>query len=334
MRHLVTLCAALVWLLGGVRAQCYEANFGTLVGTGDDMLFAATGLPFAFPIGGSTYDSLRIQTNGVVFLTQALGAGTGTTATGYSTSSTTMVANLLGAAGASPRIAPYWRDLDLKPSNAAGIYLNTALPGRVVITWDRAVHFGTNSPIFTMQLQLHQNGNVAMFYDNAINNVRTTPIVGVSSGNAVADPGSTDLSLGSVATSTTSVAYETFPIGNTFDLRATQVTFAPNAAGGYDVAATACPNAAHLEIGKACGGRSGTAYETFLANGFDLAGRTLRLVPNVEGGYTVTAGNAARFVHTVPGLGLGDDQSATVALPTTFLYPGGTTNSISVCSNG
>ena len=45
-------------------------------------------------------------------------------------------------------------------------------------------------------------------------------------------------------------------------------------------------------------------------------------------------GFGTNFTHTVAGLGLTDDSVGTLALPTAFNYPGGSTTSLSICSNG
>lgn len=332
-RNLLTIAPALL-LATAASAQCFETNFGTLLGTGDDTAFAATSLGINFPIGGTTYDSVRATTNGVLFLTQALGAGTGVTGTGYSGTAATMVTNLRGAAGGSPRIAGYWRDLNMTVANGAGVYLNTSIPGKAVVTWDRAVHYGQTSPVFTFQVQLFDTGAVEMFYNGTANNTVNAPIAGVSAGNDIADAGATDLSVGASGVSTSQLVYETWSTLNTFDLRNTNVRFSPNAGGGYDVTPSACVPATNTVYGAACGGASGTAYESFAANTFDLANAKIRLIPNGQGGYTAIPGSGTNFVHTAAGLGLGDDQTVAVALPSAFNYPGGTTSSIGVCSNG
>src|SRR5690606_37932676 len=53
-----------------------------------------------------------------------------------------------------------------------------------------------------------------------------------------------------------------------------------------------------------------------------------------QGGYTMIPGAPTAFVHTVPGLALGDDSIGTLALPTVFNYPGGSSTALSICSNG
>lgn len=320
----------------GVSAvgQCFESNFGTLLGTGDDTLFASQplGINFPMPGGSAAFTEVRVGSNGVAFLGNATISLANVTATGYSSSAATMVSNLLGAAGGAARIAPYWRDLDLATVNQGGVWLNQTLPGRAVITWANAVHYATTAPVFTLQVQLYATGRVEFFYSGATQNVRTVPICGLSLGTGLANPGATDLSVGATGVSTTGVAYETFASASTFDLQASVVAFVPNAGGGYDVSTTACVPATNNSFGSGCGGTSATWYEEF--GTYDLSGSALHMVPNGNGGYTVQAGTPTIFLHTTPGLQMTDDSVATLALPVAFSYPGGATTAIDISSNG
>src|SRR5690606_21184023 len=84
--------------------------------------------------------------------------------------------------------------------------------------------------------------------------------------------------------------------------------------------------------GAGCYTRSATWYESF--SSFDLSNTAVRQIPNGQGGYTMIPGAPTAFVHTVPGLALGDDSIGTLALPTAFNYPGGSSTALSICSNG
>ena len=87
-------------------------------------------------------------------------------------------------------------------------------------------------------------------------------------------------------------------------------------------------------IGTGCVAGASSFYEEFAVGTADLTGRSI-LMTVAGGGYAVTAGSTSFFTHTVPGLGLGDDTvSAAQTLPFTMLYPGGTTNSLRIDSNG
>lgn len=320
-------------LTGSIRAQCFETNFGTLVGSGDDTLFSEVALDASgFPMAGITYTHVRANTNGVCYLTQGNG-GSGTTSTGYSTSAATMANNMRGAAGASPRIAAYWRDLNLTVANGAGCYINNSIPGKTTITWDRAVHFGQSSPVFTIQAQLYATGEIQIFWDGDVNNTALGATMGISEGNAVADTGPTDLSAGAGVTAT-GLMYETFTTLNTFDLRRKTASFVPDGAGGYTQSLADCVPAFHENFGAGCGGSSATAYELFSPNTLDVAGQGYRMTPNANGGYDFGPATGAIFTHTVPSLGLGDDAVVSFPLPSAFSYPGGSTSAFVICSNG
>ncbi|MEY3161378.1 MAG: hypothetical protein RIT25_1369, partial [Planctomycetota bacterium] len=330
---LAPLCA-LSLLTAAASAQCYESNIGTQIGLGDDTLLPLQAMNMTFPMGASTYDACQINTNGAIFLTNGTTLGTGTTATGYSTSAATMVNNIRGAAGASPRIAAYWRDLNLTVGNNGGVFFNNTIPGKVVITWKNAVHFGQTTPVFSFQAQLFSTGEVRMYYDQNCNNTANTPIVGVSAGNAIADPGASNLLTG--ASSTSLIMYQTFATLNTFNtFRNKSLSFVPNASGGYTETSSDCVAAQHVLYGSGCVFRSATFYENFPANTIDLSNTSLRMTPNGAGtGYIITPGFGTNYTHTLPGLGLGDDQNGTLALPAPFNYPGGSTSTLTICSNG
>ncbi|MEY4673976.1 MAG: hypothetical protein RL148_1760 [Planctomycetota bacterium] len=317
-----------------VSAQCFESNFGTQILTGDDTLSSVQPMNMTFPMGAATYDAIQFNTNGVAYLTNGTTLATGTSATGYSSSAATMVTNLRGAAGASPRIAVYWRDLNLTVANNGGVFLNNTTPGKIVLTWKNAVHFGQTSPVFTVQAQLLSTGEVRMYYDQRCNNTATCPIVGVSAGNAIADPLASNLLTG--ASSTSLIMYQTFGTLNTFNtFQNKSLSFVPNGSGGYTETSSDCVAAQHVTYGSGCVFRSATFYENFPANTIDLSNTSIRMTPDGSGnGYIITPGIGTNYTHTVPGLGLGDDQNSNFPLPVLFNYPGGSTGALTICSNG
>jgi len=315
-------------------AQCFETNFGTQIGLGDDTLLAAQAIGFNFPMGATNYTHIIPNTNGCAFLHTGATGALGTTATGYSTSAATMLTNLRGAAGGAPRLAAYWRDLNLTAANSGAVWGNNSVAGRYVLTWRNAVHFGQTSPVFTFQMQIFDTGEVRYFYSGNTSNTAACPMVGVSQGGAIADPGISDLSVGAVGVSVSRIVYESFPTLNTFDLQNKSIAFIPNAGGGYDVVPSPCVPAQNTNYGTGCPNISATAYENFPANTIDLSNASIRLTPTGVG-YAVTPGTTSTFyTHTVPGLALGDDANGTLALPTAFAYPGGSTSTLTICSNG
>jgi len=75
-RTLASLFSAVAFA-AAVQAQCFETNFGTLLGTGDDSAFPSTttALPMniTFPMGGTfaSYTHITVNTNGCAFLWNA-----------------------------------------------------------------------------------------------------------------------------------------------------------------------------------------------------------------------------------------------------------------------
>jgi hypothetical protein len=336
MRCLLSLAAAL-GLPALASAQCFETNLGTSIGVGDDLVLAVTPMNIVFPMGGisATYTHVQPTTNGLCYLTTGA-AAVGATGTGYASTAAAMVTNLRGTAGQNPRIAPYWRDLNILAANAGGVFVNNAIAGKCVVTWKNAVHFGQTTPIFTVQAQIWADGHVDMFYNGTTQDTAIVPICGISAGNAIADPGASDLSVPSTGVSTSQIVYQTFALVNTFDLQNTTVSFVPNTGGGYDVIPNACVPAFHSNYGTGCYNTFTSFYENFAtAASFDLGGTSLQLT-NTGTGYAVTAGGAS-FVPPVSPTVLvlsNDSEAIAPALTTPFPYPGGSTSAFAVCSNG
>src|SRR5580765_8291543 len=119
MKRLLLTVSAVAAMSALATAQCFETNLGTSIGLGDDLVLAVTPMNITFPMGGiaASYTHVQPTTNGLCYLTNGV-AAVGATGTGYGTAPT-MVTNLRGLAGQNPRIAPYWRDLNLTAANAA-----------------------------------------------------------------------------------------------------------------------------------------------------------------------------------------------------------------------
>lgn len=329
----LALAAAVACASGTLAAQisCYESNFGTALGSGDDSVFAIQPLGFAFPFAGQTYTDVHVTTNGLLYLSNAGTPAPGTHNGGsYSPTGSTLVA------AAAPAIAPWWHDLNVVSPNAVHINQLSG-PNRTVITWDHCVEYSYSNQV-TVQCQLYASGEIVFFYSaNTAVASGNNCIVGFSPGGSVANPGGVDLS-GNPST-TGSTVYELFHSGTfPFDIQGRATIFTPNAAGGYDVDTNTCVSSAHTSYGAGCVSLATSFYEQFGANSFDLgvaapASNSVLMTP-AGGGYLVTPGSANWFTHTTAGLGLGDDAQAPLALPTPFTYPGGSTSTLGICSNG
>ncbi len=102
--------------------------------------------------------------------------------------------------------------------------------------------------------------------------------------------------------------------------------------------AAPCPNGAPVArvetLGAPCGACVAALYEPFATPAaFDLAGRSMTLA--LQGGaYTVAETGAGFAPIAGTALALGDDSETTVTLPFALPYPGGSTTTLRVCSNG
>ncbi len=94
------------------------------------------------------------------------------------------------------------------------------------------------------------------------------------------------------------------------------------------------PSANKTLIGQGCGDCDASIYEDFGSpTAFDLANDSLTFDLN-GGAYSVGPGAGTWIAPSGTQLSLGDDSTATVNLPFTLSYPGGSTNRLEVCSNG
>jgi hypothetical protein len=232
-------------------AQCYVSQLGTLLGTGDDLVFTHQAMNITFPIGASNYTHISIGTNGVAFLGTATPPIT--TTTGYPS-----LATFAGGAGTGPRIAANWSDLEFLTSNNAGVYYNDTIPGKFVITWLNAWEWATTNPIFTVQAQLFANGDVIFTYTGNTQSTASDNSVGISAGNGIASVADVNLSAGGNA-SASYYMRELFVAG-TFDLGGSSLNFT-QAGGGFVQTISACNAAYNQAFGTGCYNISDSFYE-------------------------------------------------------------------------
>ncbi|MFT4840046.1 MAG: hypothetical protein ACJA0V_003314 [Planctomycetota bacterium] len=86
-------------------------------------------------------------------------------------------------------------------------------------------------------------------------------------------------------------------------------------------------------VGSGCGGSVAVCTEAVYEDGFDLANSSFTLAYS-SGEYTLVPGAGSWIGSIGSALNLNDDDDSTSALPFTLSYPGGATNSLTVCSNG
>jgi hypothetical protein len=307
-----------------LQAQCYEANTGASIGSGDDVVLPQQALGFAFSFGGATYTDIHVSTNGLVHLSNA-GVPAHSGAHCCSGDSATLVAT-------TPKIAPYWSDLVVPAASAVKF---NALPGKAVITWENAYEYGDVAQnLFSVQLQLLQSGEIYFAYDGRCS-IRTAGdfLIGMSEGSGAAVPAPSDLSV--VGVSGTTTLFEIFNnTGLAYDLAGQTLQFVPTGPTGYAWVPTACASA-HANYGQGCYTVASSVYELFPTNAIDLANSSMTLL-FTGNGYTAIPGLTQYVAPSgaATSLVLGDDAQTTVTLPSPFVYAGGATTTMSVCSNG
>ena len=321
--RLIALVGTALFGSGSATAQsCFESDFGSWIGDGDDVVYPIQSIGFALPMGATSYSDLHISSNGFLYLSNG-----GVPAPGD--------AGCCAGVGSmfaqnQPRVAAWWCDLKINPPG--GVYLNRLIaPRRTVITWDRVREFST-APDMVVQVQLFSDGRIETYFSAAAQARSSNAVlIGVSVGGGL-DPLASDLSAG--VSTTVPIVYEVFDnAARPFDLAAGSVSFVPNAGGGYDTAFAACIPATSYEYGSGCPGPC-AGYELF-TQGIDLSGAGIHMSPNGNGGYVINNCVPCFDPNIGADLVLGDDALA-VGLNLGFQFPycNTSTATIDVCSNG
>jgi hypothetical protein len=311
---------------GALQAPCFEPQFGTNLGLGDDAVALAQPLGFSFPVPGgtTTTTTIGVSSNGFVWLDNSFDSGC------CDGNETKFLAR-------GPRIAALWTDLD--PGTSGAVWFNTfpatgTLPARAVITWDQVPVFQLANAM-TFQLQLFADGSVLMFFDPNTQFFGSSPLTGITAGN-----GAVSNFIDILGTATQPHDSGTLPSAydlnfGFFDLSGAGWTFVPNGQGGYVVTqAGNCSFASATSFGIGCP-KPATFYELFqLPSAIDLSNTALEFLPTGTGGYVCTP-LPGFFTGFTNALTLGDDTtSGALTLPFPFNYPGGSTTAIEVSSNG
>ncbi|MBL8729428.1 MAG: hypothetical protein JNM25_13415 [Planctomycetes bacterium] len=337
---LPTLLAVAAACVGPATAQCLALGGGTSAGLVASSTYPAddegrspiTPLGFALPLPGapgSPFTHCVIDANGVLFLTNggpAVGASTG-----FFLGS---IFNFRGTAGASPRIAPYWDDLQAASPGTWDVRIDTSVAGRCAISWIDVAEFPDLAPPKSFQVELFATGVISFSY-GVMDVGNGTTWVGVSIGDGVGDPGASDLS--TPTTGAGGFVYETFPAG-AFDLANSTVTFVPNGTSWNVV--RPCEPAHHTSYGTGCYDipQFDAFYQWFgsaAAAAAALTGQSMTLSPGGSG-YTVTWGGGA-FVPVSAAatvLPATDDAEHPVTPSLPLPTPGGAAPQLYVDDNG
>lgn len=173
------------------RAALYEpnpANFGSVQANTSDCDDCADG-PIAFGAGqtltffGIPYSGLFVGSNGYVTL--------GGAASSFSPTP-------LNTQTVAPMIAGLYTDLDSQSNAASQVFVNTATPGQIIVTWFAMGHFYQNyAAPSTFQLVIRSDqfavpageGRIGFFYDSVGDPY--TVAAGFGDGLAAVNPGET-----------------------------------------------------------------------------------------------------------------------------------------------
>ncbi len=326
-QHVLTLSIAADQSLVAnyLEPDCYEPDLGTALGMGDESLAQGLPLGFDFPLqDGTTTDRITVSSNGFLWLA-ATGGQDNTPSRG----------DLVGSA---PRIAAAWHDLSFD-GDGDDVYFQ-ALPGRAVVTWHQAVPLDTvvanQFLLHTAQCTLFADGQVHLSFSGDWSYLNRV-VVGAKLGSSSTDPGSMDLSSGSVSSGSTPSLYEDFDyFQNRFDLEGRVLSLGGNGQDGVSSAPaeSACQLGMATAYGEGCPPPASFAE---FGQVDDLAGRSLQFVPNASGGYLVRWCPANCFDADLGTLVSQRNDSVSVRTSLhTFPYPGNAagTTEISVSTNG
>lgn len=288
-----------------------------------------------FPMAGvaTPLTHCVIETNGVMYLSGA--AGPAGLPVNYTYGS---LANLRGAAGSSPRIAPFWRDIQNMPTGW-DITVESVPGVSYTVRWLNTTDYAATGPARSFSATLFASGAIEFSYGNftIINTV-----VGVSAGNAVGSSTTapTNLAAGG-STGVLALAWEGFASAAVWDLTGKTIRFAPNGSGGYTITAPcAPPPATHTSYGAGCYTASDSYYsllgDAVVANAA-LQGRTINFLKTPTT-YLVTTGGG---VFLPPSVGAApvfpvatDDGESTITPSIPLATPQGPQATLRVHSNG
>ena len=202
----------------------FETELGTnLSQSDDDFDFVAFSQGFTFPYFGIEQDGVFINSNGNL-----------TFGNGDRTFNPSVPG---GVVNGTPRISPFFTDVDPRfPGPGGGVFFNQFLD-RFVVTWNSLPHFneGGNN---TFQAVLFSNGRIQFGY----NGLTSSGGTGNSDISVAVSPGEIPSLLAvdysedtPLSTFAGEAAFENFNTDGSFDLDGGFLIYQPNGAGGFDV---------------------------------------------------------------------------------------------------
>lgn len=306
------------------QVPCFVTPFGAIVGSGDDAVLPVQTLGFSFPFNGTTYDRIYPVTNGFCYLGNAA-SPVPTLSLCCNGSAATMAAAL------NPMLCPFYNDLNMIAGQGSVMVENSA-PNRCIVTWSGAVQYG-QTRVFDLQMQIYSTGEVLFFYGPAMSLLSgTAGLVGMSPGSGAAVPPPSNFAAAPFVVGNTN--YEIFSNLVNLDIVGQTLDFIPTGPNQYLVTKISC-SASNNSYGVGCLRSYASFYENFVAGSLDLGGTSMTVI-NAGGQYLAISGLASYVAPSAAAapLALTDDSVVLQALTAPFNYPGGSTSSLSICSNG
>lgn len=307
------------------QIPCFDSTLGTNLNLLDESFSAPQALGFTFNYGAATYTDVQVGSNG--FLVFGLGAPG---AANYTPS----VFELLN--DPVPRFAALWMDFNPAAAGGGGVYARAVAatanhPAYFSVTYAGVYRFGTTQP-HTIQVRLVADHSIEVCFGADVANNVGSWVHGASPGNN-ATFNSVDFRSLPILTSGNPTLHQSGSEG--VPLADSVFKWSPDGVGGYIVtSAPAC--AANEKFGSGCVASYRSFYELFrTTRDFDLSNTAITGLFSA-GGYVMLPGTTT-FVAPSPNavsLALGDDAEASVQLPAPLIYPGGSTSTLFVCSNG
>jgi len=335
MNRTCLLLTTFTMFAGVAHAQCFTSSGASQLplpnGSNDDGETDEIPLGFTFPMAGvaTTLTHAVVETNGCIYLTD----GSGVVDNDFDVDS---LAELRGAAGASPRILAYGNDLEV-----TDLLIDTSVAGEFKVTWVDTNYFSLVPPASgnSWSVTIFSSGNVEFSYGyGVVENLSTTEnaFTGISIGDEVGTGTETesDLFLGADS-GTLGLLFAEWDRATEYPLpiRGNSILIVPNGNGGF-TSVLSCgslpnPPASHTPAGSGCYpiAQFGSWYQEFgsVADAeATLENQAIVYAPNANGGYTAAYGSlgALRPTTAASPLALADDQLLALALPQAFNWYG------------
>ncbi|MCR9245303.1 MAG: hypothetical protein NXI31_09745 [bacterium] len=328
---LLAVTSLIVTSLGSVASAqsslpCWNPNLGTNLNLIDEDISAPLGLGFSFAYGGQTYTDIQVCDNGYI----TLGATGGQA--DFDPDPATLVADPFA------RICPFWVDLEPDAPGSGNVWFNAVPasgndPAYAVITWLDVFEYQGMTP-HTFQLVLVDGGAIRTSYDSNLSQNSGPWLIGASPGNGVSQ-NAVSLAALPIQTAGNATLHDHDLVGSPAPITDGGIDWAPDGSGGFDLTAlSGCATTANF--GRGCVGGYTSFYEWFQNTpGIDLSNSAFDML-FTGNGYLVTTSTTTFVAPTgaAANLNLADDAETTITLASALAFPGGSTTTLNVTSNG